>query len=47
MKRSKSILITSSGLAVGLSILFIATMGLSHSSNDFFNTNFVCGIGHS
>jgi hypothetical protein len=41
MNKSKSISITSFTLAVGLSILLITTIGLSQSSSDFFNTNFV------
>ena len=39
--------ITSSGLAFGLSILFITTIGSNPNSKAFFKTNFVCGIGPS
>ncbi len=39
--------ITSSGLASGRSILLTHTITGNSSSNAFFNTNFVCGIGPS
>ena len=39
--------ITSSGLAFGLSILFITTIGFNFNSKAFFKTNLVWGIGPS
>jgi hypothetical protein len=39
--KSKAISCTSSGLAAGLSILLIITIGFNHNSNDFLSTNFV------
>ena len=47
MNRSKTSSTTSSGLAPGLSILFIQTTTSRSSSKAFFKTNLVCGIGPS
>ena len=45
--KSKTSSITSSGLASGLSILLITTIGFNPNSNAFLRTNLVCGIGPS
>ena len=47
MNKSKTSSTTWTGLASGLSILFIHTITGRFSSKAFFNTNFVCGIGPS
>ena len=47
IKSSNTSSITSDGLASGRSILLIQTITGKLSSNAFFNTNFVCGIGPS
>ena len=47
INNSKTWSTTFSGLAPGLSILFIITIGFRFNAKDFFKTSLVCGIGPS